>query len=564
MKKTNNKNLIALFGIFIASLFSLGVIFSGQASAATKTWDGEGADDNFNTAANWSGDSIPVNGDTLVFPASVDADTTTGDDRQLTNNISNLSVAGIQFTGTFIDDDYDQYTISGNALTVTDDITVAEGTVYFLTGITITQDIAITSGDGIGSISFGNYETSNIDFNIGGNTVTASKYLVFYSRLVGSGSLALSAGAGVYTDSPNFTGSVSATGNKTSMTLAPCTNLNSASGISIGANSVLFLNCNLTSTVAVPITIQGTGYSYENQGGDTEQLPALYMSQVNNTSQNANIKITKLILGANSTYGSSLMDADDKVTVTELVANGHSLSRIAGSGGILIVNGKSVPSTHKDVFYREDYTPSEGDTSIFDIQDKTRAVVTGKYLYPFNVKEGGILAGTGQVANVTVRPGGIVAPGLSPGTLTTGSITWEAGGIYEFEIGKAGADQIKVNGSVTLGNGTLSLLRYQDYAPVAGAKYTIIDNDGSDAVSGTFKDLPEGATFNGEGGGVYRINYAGGDGNDVVITVVTSPGVPDTGFAMITRNPLLTLGITTSAAVAIIAINKRRNTVLSR
>ncbi|MDF1754815.1 MAG: autotransporter-associated beta strand repeat-containing protein [Verrucomicrobiales bacterium] len=54
--------------------------------------------------------------------------------------------------------------------------------------------------------------------------------------------------------------------------------------------------------------------------------------------------------------------------------------------------------------------------------------------------------------------------------------------------------------------------------PDQGAAYVIIDNDGAtDAVTGTFKNLEEGATVKATGGETFTITYAGGDGNDVVL-----------------------------------------------
>src|SRR5207248_5060697 len=51
-----------------------------------------------------------------------------------------------------------------------------------------------------------------------------------------------------------------------------------------------------------------------------------------------------------------------------------------------------------------------------------------------------------------------------------------------------------------------------------GDQYKIIDNQGSHAVSGNFVGLPEGTTFYTGNGYPMRISYAGGDGNDVVLT----------------------------------------------
>jgi len=52
---------------------------------------------------------------------------------------------------------------------------------------------------------------------------------------------------------------------------------------------------------------------------------------------------------------------------------------------------------------------------------------------------------------------------------------------------------------------------------VVGDKFTIIQNDGSDAVVGTFAGLAEGATIT-QGGVTFTISYKGGTGHDVVLT----------------------------------------------
>jgi hypothetical protein len=58
------------------------------------------------------------------------------------------------------------------------------------------------------------------------------------------------------------------------------------------------------------------------------------------------------------------------------------------------------------------------------------------------------------------------------------------------------------------------------YPATIGTSFTIIKNNGPSAISGTFNNLAEGATFV-SGGMTFRITYKGGaSGKDVVITRV--------------------------------------------
>jgi acetyl esterase/lipase len=84
------------------------------------------------------------------------------------------------------------------------------------------------------------------------------------------------------------------------------------------------------------------------------------------------------------------------------------------------------------------------------------------------------------------------------------------------------SDRVAVNGSVSLA-GRLALTLVGDAAP--GSSFVLIDNDGTDPVTGTFTGLPEGAMVT-AGSATFVITYRGGDGNDVVLNA--PGGVPPT------------------------------------
>ncbi|MFZ1296405.1 MAG: LamG-like jellyroll fold domain-containing protein, partial [Saprospiraceae bacterium] len=109
------------------------------------------------------------------------------------------------------------------------------------------------------------------------------------------------------------------------------------------------------------------------------------------------------------------------------------------------------------------------------------------------------------------------APGSSPGCVTlNGNMVLTAGDALAMEINGTipctDHDKFIVNGTVTLGGANLVVTL--GYVPANGDQITIIQNDLADAVSGQFAQgnviTVSGYTFD--------INYAGGDGNDVVLT----------------------------------------------
>ncbi len=135
--------------------------------------------------------------------------------------------------------------------------------------------------------------------------------------------------------------------------------------------------------------------------------------------------------------------------------------------------------------------------------------------------------GTGTVGTVNVVQGAISAGTLtSPtGILNTGNLTFTANGNYAVKIGGTlpgtnGHDQLNVTGTVNLSNARLAPIPWSGFRPAIGDSFTILKNDGAEAINGTFLNAPEGAIFGGTLNTAFRITYQGGDGNDVVITRV--------------------------------------------
>jgi len=143
---------------------------------------------------------------------------------------------------------------------------------------------------------------------------------------------------------------------------------------------------------------------------------------------------------------------------------------------------------------------------------------------------GGWLGGTGTVGPIGFSQG-TLAPGVNgPGILNIGSggVALNTNDIFVARINGttagSGYSQLNVTGTVSLGNANLQLV--MPVAGVTNSQLILINNDGSDAVTGTFAGLPEGATAVANNGAQFKISYRGGTGNDVVLTQTSPPSPP--------------------------------------
>ncbi|MDB6032674.1 MAG: hypothetical protein JWM16_3012 [Verrucomicrobiales bacterium] len=139
---------------------------------------------------------------------------------------------------------------------------------------------------------------------------------------------------------------------------------------------------------------------------------------------------------------------------------------------------------------------------------------------------GGLLIASGNLP--AFNPiAGTISPGPSLQTLRTGNLKLNSKITLEMEVIGGDSDHLSVTGLVDIGSATLKLT---NSLPSVGT-YTLIDNNGTDPVVGTFANLPEGAVFT-NFPTVYRITYAGGKGNDVVLTALSN-------IVLLSRGPYL-------------------------
>ena len=154
-------------------------------------------------------------------------------------------------------------------------------------------------------------------------------------------------------------------------------------------------------------------------------------------------------------------------------------------------------------------------------------------LGPVAVQGGGTLGGIGTVGAIDATSGGTIAPGNGPGILSSGSVALGPGSTFAVEIDGTtvgtGYDRLAATGSVSLGGAALSV--GLGFGPRFADRFTILENNGTDPVVGRFAGLPQGALFTIDGT-TLRIDYFGGDGNDVVLSIPGPPVARDDVYSL--------------------------------
>ncbi len=532
------KKVFSGLSALLLSLSSLFVFAPTVAHAAAITWDGGGSDNNFNTAENWAGDVVPADGDSIVLD-------NTGllyDDTLLTNNISDLSLAGItvQGSGAF------GFTIDGSAITLTGTVTDSASSEDVSNILSL--DVAM-SGD----------KTIN---------VPASHSLSIYGSLTGSGGVTKTGSGVLYlsADNSSYTGALVISAGRLFVLSANGIATSGGTTVADGAD-VSFISCDET-PFAGSLTLTGAS----SQPSGDSRVPKLYTAVSCSGGGGAPDETYGLLTGNSTATLSGSITLGSDITFKSYAANTKLTGPLSGNHTINLFEGGAFKlsvesSSNSSGIANGQYSAPQLAKTLADdlattsvgIYGNTVVTITGKRGDIFLLK-GGTLKGTGTVGAVSVAQGSYIASGLSPGCLNTGALSIDAS-TMQAEIGGteacSGYDQTRVTGTVALANdAALQVSRYNSYKPKAGEKYTIISNDGADAVTGTFKNLAENATFTVDGY-VLRISYVGGDGNDVSLTVVSVPAAPDTGFGMLLNNPAALLATTTVAAFGILLISRR-------
>ncbi len=274
-----------------------------------------------------------------------------------------------------------------------------------------------------------------------------------------------------------------------------------------------------------------------NFGGTIEDVKiALADNQILTLTQNLAVSDTLLITTVNSITGSGgvrQIRVAGNVTSTDttgytnsssaIVLTGSSANSFTGPGsgtqGALVID-KTGTADAAQLGANATFSAVTVTRGLLDLNGKTATA-------PFTVSTGGTLTGAGTISGTVAVSSGTIAPGVTTGVLNTGNVTFSGTSAFNVDLNGPTLgteyDRLNVTGTVNLGGATLHAT--VGFAPANGTTLVIVNNDGADAITGTFKDglgasIPEGGTFT-DGGNTFIVSYLGvlGTGNDVVLTV---------------------------------------------
>lgn len=550
------------------------------ASGTTRVWDGGGGGNtSWLTAANWAGDVVPAPGDSLEFPSAVHV--TSANDFPAGMIFHSLTFSGIGSNST--------RAISGNAIQLTGNITcsVSDSPARFvevLLPITLLSDASITntnqrslrfksplvtttanlrfSGDGSatqrnilfltgGGLLSGPAKVrveANVNVNLAssiahtyaGGSFVDSGNIIGRADVVTANGLTLGTGASIATafltpiDSPltgtiivNSQATLDFSGRATNQTIQ---NLQLNNGSVVGEN--LTLSGDLTidgSDSLIVATLACQNFNYSNGScaissaltcqDYTQSAPTLTVPNVTlsgNLSLAAGAALATTQLAAPDAAGTHTLAiaAGSQITTgsfgNPILANQNFL--VTGSG-LLQVNTLLATDILRVAGPELRHNGSVPESSPFKAQARL---------------DGGKVSGNGLFRNIEVLAGGgQIAPGTSPGILTSQSAQLNSATTVVYEINSAtagtGHDRFSV-GTIVPGNATVSLVLAPGYVPLVGQEFILLQHNlDSIPFPGTFAGISEGGARTLVPGITVAFSYQGGDGNDFSATVTNSP-----------------------------------------
>lgn len=535
----------------LSSLLTLSIPLAG-ATPQTCVWTGGGSDTKMSTAANWSGascnNSVPQAGDVISFNTSTGTSVV-----NITNDLGH-SLGGVISTPVDASAGLNGFKIDTIALTAGAALSVTSTATCTYQPIPISYGTLTAAGDL--SVDSDAHNLIGTNLTVSGNITLANS----------SGGAYLSAKSG-----SSVTGNV-VVASPTSFYTGTCSQGQGGGiGLVTGASLNGFTIHGITVQKGASVDLVDATYPITLGGGSGTTSPEIsFYGNVDNNS--AYVATTYTVSGALTLNSDAKVYAGDLVTlnVTSAISgSGFALSADPTSTGDITFSPSSNNSNTKtgsQANAAQTVTASDSlkTTSVTVVPNET-FILDGDRGQVILLK-GSTLMGNGTTTYLLANAGSIVAPGHSPGCLTTDNLALS--GTYQVQVGGTdactGYDQLKVTSGATVVDvtgATLDVSLYNGFVPKVGQSYTIISNASSTAVNGTFTGIAEGGTYTNQGV-TYKVTYVGGAGHDVVLTVTAIdasklPSKPDTGLMLVTGHPMIAFGTSVAAAIVLIGAARK-------
>jgi autotransporter-associated beta strand protein len=439
-------------------------------TGVTRTWTGLGVGGHWSNPTNWLGMNVPQAGDALEFPVSAAS-------RTVTNDLGMFDVEKVTFNGSGASA---AFTVHGAQINVLSGIHAlsAGGLANILfTPVRMLGPQTIGGGtSGSGLVLRETLDNNGYELVLTNGT---SGQMAVIGPVIGDGPV-IAIGATLGT-SISFSG--------TNTFAGPFTVLSGQAQIS---------NALACGAAAVPMRVGGNAILALNAPFTLAKDSISITGRMSSLSTNA-------ISGEVRLEGSGVIVSPvGRLTILGPLTGTAPLTKSAG--GTLVLAGTN---THSGGIVATAGTLLVHGTSAGGIVSSTA---------------GATLGGTGTVATILQTAGsGILHPGEPgvPGILSASNVTLHASTAARFGMdgtnAGSGYDRLLVWDSVDLAGAALELA--MTIVPPLGHDFMLVDNRSAGPVISTFNGLPEAALFL-TNGMTFRITYAGGDGNDVVVTRV--------------------------------------------
>ena len=462
------RNSPALF--FVIILIASTLLLAPKARPANRNWQNTGTD--WNTGTSWSGNQVPVAGDTATFQvAKVTNPNLSASDTISILNFSTAASAGYDITSS---NTGIKLTLTSTGTTTSSAINAANTSGTNIIDVPIVLGAAAASTQTFTQASGGTLIVNGVISST--NTLTLS--------LAGGGNVQFS-GANTYAGATTVSAGVLNIRNNTALGTT-------ANGTSVTGGAAL----ELQGTIAVgaeALTLNGTGISsggaLRNISGDNSYAGPITLGSATRINSDSGTLTLDVVSGnaitgtQNLTFGGA-----GNVTVNDSIATSTGTLTKDGAGTLTLAGTNT-------------YTGATSITAGILLVNGSTA--SGSAVTVSN--SGTVLGGTGTMGGtVNVNAGAIINPGPkgtdgtsgSVGTLTisnatTGALTLASTATFHgdaFGTATSAWDKLVVNGTANLGSSTLQIIIASGLTFNPGDIYTLID---ANVLSGTFNGIAD-------------------------------------------------------------------------